>query len=98
MVYDLTAGLDASERYVVVPQLRRAAWSVLNNIAEGNAKLGHGEQRRAFDCSLGSLAELDAMIGTLVRMKTVEPAWEERFEGMRRSITAAIFKLLRNRH
>jgi four helix bundle protein len=63
--YRLTKLLPADERYVVVPQLRRAAWSVQDNIAEGNAKLGRREMRRFFDASIGSLAEIDSMVITL---------------------------------
>jgi hypothetical protein len=33
-----TRDLPADERYVTGPQLRRAVWSVSNNIAEGNAR------------------------------------------------------------
>jgi len=41
-IYALTRELPAEERFVAVAQLRRAAWSVSNNIAEGNARRGRG--------------------------------------------------------
>lgn len=64
-VYALTRSLPSEERHVATPQLRRAAWSVQNNIAEGNAKLGTRELRRFLDIALGSLAEVDSMVATL---------------------------------
>ena len=71
-IYKLTRSLPSEEKYVVIPQLRRAAWSVLNNIAEGHAKLGRKERRRFFDVALGSLAEIDAMVATLPDIYQVE--------------------------
>ena len=56
--YRLTATLPASERYGIVAQARRAAFSVASNIAEGYAKRGSAELRRYLDISLGSLSEL----------------------------------------
>jgi len=61
-IYQLTRQLPQEERYVLIPQLRRAAWSVSNNVAEGNAKLGRRELRRYLDTAIGSLAEIDSMM------------------------------------
>jgi len=38
---------------------------VLNNLSEGNAKLGRAERRRFLDIAIGSLAEVDGMLGVL---------------------------------
>ena len=56
--WGLTAIFPASERYGLVRQARRAAFSVAANIVEGHAKKGRGEFRRFLDIALGSLAEL----------------------------------------
>lgn len=95
-VYRLTRSLPAEERFVLVPQLRRAAWSVPNNIAEGNAKLGRGERRRLFDCALGSLAEIDSMVTTLPDVHRVDVATYQRIDELRRELTAAVFGILRS--
>ena len=94
-VYVIANKLPPSERYAAVSQLRRAAWSVQNNIAEGNAKLGRGELRRSLDVSLGSLGEIDSMIAKLSAMYQLDVQAVQRIESLRRRITAGIFHLLR---
>ena len=84
------------EKYVTIPQIRRATWSVQNNIAEGNAKRGRAERRRFLDISLGSLAEVDSMVTTLPKIYLVEQSIVNVIETKRRAITAGIFKLLRS--
>ena len=57
-IYQASAGWPASERYGLVAQVRRAAFSAAANIVEGSAKRGTREFRRFLDISLGSLAEV----------------------------------------
>ena len=94
-IYKLTGSLPSEERYVVVPQLRRAAWSVLNNIAEGHAKLGRKERRRFFDVALGSLAEIDAMVTTLPDIYDVEKSLIDSIGNTRVGITHGLFAMLK---
>lgn len=57
-VYTVTEAFPAEERYGLVSQLRRAAFSAAVNIAEGSAKRGWREFRRYLDISIGSLSEV----------------------------------------
>jgi four helix bundle protein len=95
LIYGATKALPTEEKYVASAQLRRAAWSVLNNIAEGNAKLGRSEMRRFFDTALGSLAEIDSMLVTLTDLYAVEPSLMHGFEQLRRDINRGIFTMLK---
>jgi four helix bundle protein len=61
-VYRVSANWPAEERYGLIAQARRAAYSAAANIAEGSAKRGPREFRRFLDTSLGSLAELCYLI------------------------------------
>jgi four helix bundle protein len=54
--YRVTRGFPRDERYGMTAQLRRAAVSVVGNVAEGSAKRGPKEFRRYIDISLGSLS------------------------------------------
>ncbi len=57
-VYRSTDSFPTTERYGLTSQLRRAAYSVAANIAEGSAKRGNRELRRFLDIALGSLSEI----------------------------------------
>jgi four helix bundle protein len=64
VIYRATEGFPKHELYGLTSQLRRAAFSVAANIAEGVAKRGNGEFRRFLDMSIGSLSEIS--YGTLL--------------------------------
>ncbi len=57
-IYRVTRTFPADERFGLVSQSRRAAFSAAANIAEGSAKRGPKEFRRYLDISIGSLSEL----------------------------------------
>lgn len=62
VTYRITAQFPTHERYGLVSQMRRAAFSTAANIAEGAAKRGRPEFRRFLDTALGSLSELSVAI------------------------------------
>jgi len=97
VAYRVADSLPPAEKFIAIPQLLRAAWSIHNNIAEGNAKLGKGELRKYFDSALGSLAEVDAMIATLGDRYPLDPECVDEAERHRRAITGMIFGMLRTR-
>jgi four helix bundle protein len=65
-VYKATSGWPTRELYGLVSQTRRAAVSVLSNIAEGASKRGKKEFGRHLDIALGSFAELTCLLGLSV--------------------------------
>ena len=58
-VYAATEHFPKREWYGLAAQLRRAACSVVLNLAEGAAKRGAREFRRYVDIALGSIAEVE---------------------------------------
>jgi four helix bundle protein len=96
-IYQLTEGLPAHERFTATQQLRRAAWSVHNNIAEGNARRGRAERRRFFDIAVASLAEASAMIDTLSHLYDLDAALVIEIEELRRAGNGGLFAMLRTR-
>ncbi len=56
--YGITRDFPSSEKFGLTNQMRRSAYSVPTNIAEGNAKRTHKDKARYFEIALGSLEEL----------------------------------------
>jgi four helix bundle protein len=54
--------LPRHERYVLGDQWRRAAYSVVLNLAEGNSRRGPREFRRFLDMARSSLHELEGIL------------------------------------
>jgi four helix bundle protein len=56
------AGFPDQEQYGLVSQMRRAAFSIPMNIAEGCGRNGDSELRRSLRIALGSAAELEYQV------------------------------------
>jgi len=91
--YKATQTFPHSERYGLISQIRRAAYSAAANVAEGASKHGRGEFRRFLDIALGSLGEL-AYAFRLARDLEIldEPTWRE-LERMRNHAGVVTWKL-----
>ncbi len=58
LVYQITKLFPAEEKYGLISQMRRCAYSVASNIAEGCSRDGNAEFLHFLSISKGSLAEL----------------------------------------
>jgi four helix bundle protein len=58
--YNVTRSFPDSEKFSMVSQIRRAALSVLLNIAEGASRKSEIGRKRFYEISRGSLIEIDA--------------------------------------
>jgi four helix bundle protein len=58
-IHRITKTWPKDERYGLTAQIRRAAFSIPNNIVEGRARRGKSEFRRFLDIAWGSLAEVE---------------------------------------
>ena len=61
-IYEITKEFPKDERFCLTSQMRRAAVSIVANIAEGNGRNTTGEYRQALGISKGSHAELETLI------------------------------------
>ncbi|MEK7550804.1 MAG: four helix bundle protein [Patescibacteria group bacterium] len=59
LTYKLTKKLPKEELYILLPQIRRAAISIVANIVEGYSKSSTKEFIRFLDISRGSLTEIE---------------------------------------
>lgn len=57
-VYSTTRGFPSNEKFALTDQIRRAATSITNNIAEGFSRYNAKEKRQFYRTALGSLTEL----------------------------------------
>ena len=62
LAYDCTKLFPAIERYVLLPQVRRAALSIRRNIAEGRGRAHTGEFLSFLSNARGSLQELETYL------------------------------------
>jgi four helix bundle protein len=61
-IYKETQNFSRQEIYGLTNQIRRAAISILSNIAEGHIRQHRAEFRQFLSVALGSLAELETQI------------------------------------
>lgn len=62
LIYRLTAGFPAEEKFGLISQMRRAAVSIPSNLAEGQARRTSGELVQFISHAEGSTAELDTQV------------------------------------
>jgi four helix bundle protein len=96
LVYCATRAWPPEERHGLTSQIRRAAISVVANIAEGSAKRGSREFRRYLDISLGSLEEVACLLIVARELGILnQPDWEK-LEGEREKLGRALWGLYRS--
>lgn len=72
LIYELTKKFPKEELFVLVPQIRRSAISVVANIVEGYSKSSTAEFIRFLDISIGSLVELEVYIDLSFELKFID--------------------------
>ena len=71
-IYTLTAGFPRSEMFGLVSQMRRAATSIMCNLAEGQGRRSARDQVHFYYIARGSLLELETQIFISVDLGYVE--------------------------
>lgn len=61
-VYDNMHSFPKSEQYALCSQLKRASYSIIANIAEGNNRRTKKDKSHFFTIALSSLTELDCLL------------------------------------
>ena len=75
-IYTITNSFPATERYGIVSQINRAAFSVPANIAEGSSRIGSKDKSRFYSIAYSSLME---PISHLIIAKELGFLSEERY-------------------
>ena len=83
------------EQQNLADQLRRAAYSVPLNIADGCSRKGPRDYRRFLDSAWGSLAEVETALSMARDVGYLEPAEFGRLEALATETSKTLFGLLR---
>lgn len=94
-VYQVTTLWPVHERYGLTSQTRRAAVSIVTNIAEGSARRGRHEFQRYLNISLGSLAELGCLLRVALDVGVVTTDDWERLDQLRDATGKRLWGLYR---
>lgn len=100
-IYKVTKDFPKEELYGIISQIRRAAVSVPNNIAEGSVK-GNPEFKRFLLISLGSASEVDYLLYLSKDLGYISEEifrnFDEKIQVVKKMLTALIQKIENNNH
>ena len=71
-IYRITDSFPSEERYGLSSQMRRAAISIVSNIAEGASRSSEIDFARFIEMSVGSTFEIETQIIVAVRLSYIE--------------------------
>lgn len=94
-IYTATDDFPRDERYGLTSQLRRAAFSVAANIAEGCAKRGRKEFARYLDIAIGSVTEIEVGLRLARDRGYLDHEYWHKLESDRNHAGAVTWRLLR---
>lgn len=94
-VFEITESFPARLQFSLGDQLRRAALSICNNIAEGAQKRGAGK-RQFYGYALDSARECVPMLELVRRRKIIDNETHNRLDGLCFRIASMMYALLRS--
>jgi four helix bundle protein len=94
LVYRLTRTFPREEVYGLTAQMRRAAVSVISNIAEGQGKTTKGEFVLYLGHARGSLHELQSQAEVAAELQYISPEDLKRFEEVASHVQALLNRLI----
>ncbi|WP_129715104.1 four helix bundle protein [Pedobacter sp. SYP-B3415] len=83
LIYEVCSGFPREEDYALVRQLKRAAYSIPVNIAEGSGRLSKKDFAHFLQIALGSVHELEYLV---LLAKDLSFLAKERFEILNQEI------------
>lgn len=95
-IYRETEAFPKAEVYGLTSQLRRAAISVVSNIAEGQGRLTAGEFRQFLGISRGSLLEMDTQLLVAFELGYLPRSCFEHLEGETYRVLGLVDRLLQS--
>ena len=94
-IYKLADSLPKKEQYELASQLRRAATSILLNLAEGSMKLSDAELNRHIIIAIGSTAEVVAILDICLDQKYINSSIHDTYMIKCEAITKQLYGFCR---
>ena len=92
-IYKTTTSFPGHEKFGLVSQMRRSAYSIPLNLAEGNAKRTSGDKKRFFDIAKGSLEELHCQMQLSVDLGYLKEEQFTKLDDHLNRVSYLIYKL-----
>jgi four helix bundle protein len=93
-IYRATKSFPKDELYGLSSQIRRAAVSVVSNVAEGQGRMTTGEFIQFLGHARGSLFELQTQLEIAYELGYIEKARFEAIEELSDDVRALVFRLI----
>ena len=93
-IYRETKAFPSDERFGLTQQLRRAAVSVVSNLAEGQGRFTNGEWRQFLSQARGSLFEIQAQLIAAKRLELVDETQYRRLRSAVRRVAEPLKGLI----
>jgi four helix bundle protein len=94
-VYEVTESFPRTELYGMTSQVRRAAMSIVNHIAEGQGRLTLGEWRQMLSQARGSLYEVQAQLIASERLGFLKADKKRQLEARSADVARPLAGLIR---
>ena len=94
-IYEVTRQFPSSETYGITSQLRRAAYSVPANIAEGSGRESNADYLRFLSIDRGSLAETEYFLHLAHRLEYLSEAVQNQLSSQVNQTFAALGGLMK---
>ena len=95
-IYEITTCFPESERFGLIPQMRRASISIPSNIAEGAARKGKKEFDYFLNIAQGSISELDTQVELATMLNYIDKDAANALSTKLDSISKMVFGLSRS--
>ena len=95
-VYKVTKKFPRDEMYGLTSQTRRAAVSVVSNIAEGQGRLTRGEFLQSLGHARGSLFELHTQLEMAAELEYITPAEFKQLESLIGEVRGMLLGLIQS--
>ncbi len=92
--FDVADRLPQRHQFSLGEQLRRAALSITNNLAEGSGRITPGNRRTFYDSAKGSTYEVISIVAIALRRKEVSQAEFDMFYRMGDELASIISGLI----